>query len=121
MGDNHSLSCPHQDELAYPVHHMGPKISSRNQGSKLSNATMISQITVAADVTHSEDPLSLKRGYAVGDCHTLFGAHQEELAYPLHHVVPETSRHQVSELSNATMIPQMTVATDPTHSGSSSV
>ena len=75
MGDNHSLSGPHQDELAYPVHHMGPETPSQNQGSKLSNATMIPQVTAAADVTHSEDPLRLKPTFGVGDRHTVFGLH----------------------------------------------
>ena len=32
--------------------------------------TMIPQVTVVADLTRSEDLLSLKPGYAVGDCHT---------------------------------------------------
>jgi hypothetical protein len=31
---------------------------------------MIPQMTVVADLTRSEDLLSLKPGYAVGDCHT---------------------------------------------------
>ena len=30
---------------------------------------MIPQMTVVADLTRSEDELSLKPGYAVGDCH----------------------------------------------------
>ena len=30
---------------------------------------MIPQMTVVADLTRSEDLLSLKPGYAVGDCH----------------------------------------------------
>ena len=43
-----------------------------------------------------------------------FGPDQDELAYPVHHMVHETtSRSQGSELSGATMIPQMTVVTDP--------
>ena len=110
MGDSHSLFGPRKDELVYPVHHMGPATRSGNQGSDVSHATMISQVTVAADVTHSEDPLS----YAVEDCHPLSGAHQEELSYPFPRLVPErTSRHQVSELSNATMI-------DTNHDGSGS-
>ena len=54
-------------------------------------------------------------GYAVGDGHALSGLDQDELAYPLHHMVPETtSRKQGSILSNATMIPQRTVVADVT-------
>ena len=38
-----------------------------------------------------------------------FGPDQDELAYPAHHMVLETtSRNQDSELSSSTMIPQMT-------------
>ena len=70
MGDNHSLSGPRQDELVYPLHHMGPKTISRNQGSELSNATTTPRITVEADVTHIEDELSLKPGDAVGLPHS---------------------------------------------------
>ena len=40
-----------------------------NQGSGLSSATMIPQMTVVVDLTRSGDLLSLKPGYAVGDCH----------------------------------------------------
>ena len=90
MGDSHPLSGPQKDELAYLVHHMGPETPSRNQGSELSNATMIPQMTVAYP-------------------------HQDEPAYPEHGMVPETS-----EPSNATMIPfiipQMTVVVDLTRS-----
>ena len=54
-----------QGELAHPVHHVVFETTSRNQGSELSGATMIPQITVVADLTRSEDLLSLKPGYAV--------------------------------------------------------
>jgi hypothetical protein len=37
---------PDQGELAYPVHHMALETTSRNQGSELSGATMIPQMTV---------------------------------------------------------------------------
>ena len=43
--------------------------TSRNQGSELSAATTIPQMTVVADLTCSEDWLSLIPGDAVGDCH----------------------------------------------------
>ena len=56
-------------ELAYPAHHMVLDTRSRKQGSELSGATMIPQMTAVADLTRSEDLLSLKPGYAVGDCH----------------------------------------------------
>ena len=43
---------------------------------------------------------------------------QGELAYPVHHMVLETtSRNQGSELSGATMTPQMTAAAALTRSG----
>ena len=46
-----------------------------------------------------------------------FGPHQGELVHLVHHVVLKiASRHQCSELSGATMIPQMTVVTDLTRS-----
>ena len=45
-----------------------PVVTPRDQGSELSSATMIPQMTVLADLTRSED-WSLKPGYAVGDCH----------------------------------------------------
>ena len=60
---------PDQDGLAYPAHHMVLETTSRNQGSELSSSTMIPQMTVVADLTHSKDKPSLKPGYAVGDCH----------------------------------------------------
>jgi hypothetical protein len=44
-------------------------MTPRNQRSELSSATMIPQMTVVADLTRSEDWLSLKPGDAVGDCH----------------------------------------------------
>ena len=62
MGDNHSLCGPHQDDLAHLVHRMGPETPSPNQGSELSNATMIPQMTVAVDVTPSEERLRPKPG-----------------------------------------------------------
>ena len=62
MGDCHSLYGPHQDELAHLVHHMVPKSTSGNHVFESSNAMMIPQMTVAADLTHSEDLLSLKPG-----------------------------------------------------------
>jgi hypothetical protein len=43
--------------------------SRQPQGSELSSSMMIPQMTVVADLTRSEDWLSLKPGYAVGDCH----------------------------------------------------
>ena len=60
---------PERDELAYPVHHMVLETTSRDQGSELSSAAMIPHMTVVADLTRHEDWLSLKPGYAVGDCH----------------------------------------------------
>ena len=59
-GDYHALSGSHHDGLAYPVHHMVPETTSQNQVSEPSNATMIPQMTMAADLTRSEDLLSLK-------------------------------------------------------------
>ena len=44
-----------QDELVYAVRHMVLETSSQNQGSELSNATMIPQTTVVADLTRSVD------------------------------------------------------------------
>ena len=100
MGDRHSLYGPHQDELAYPVHHMVPETTSQNQVFEPSNATMIPQMTLAADLTHSEDLLSLKPGQAMGDNHSHSGPHQDDLVYPAHHMGPKTpSRNQGSELS----------------------
>ena len=55
-----------QDELAYFT---VLEVTPRDQGSELSSATMIPQMTVVADLTRSEEELSLKPGYAVGDCH----------------------------------------------------
>ena len=71
MGDCQGLFGPDQDELAYPVLHMVPETTSQKHGSELSKAPMIPQMTVATDLTRSEDELSLKPGYAAGDCHTL--------------------------------------------------
>ena len=87
------------------MHHMVPRTTSRNQVSQPSNATMIPQMTVAADLTRSEDYGS-----------ALSGTHQDELAHPVHHMAPETSsRNHGSELSNATLIPQMTEAANLAH------
>ena len=55
MGDFHAVSGPDQDELAYPVDHMVSEITIHEQGSELSNATMIAQMTVAVHLTRSED------------------------------------------------------------------
>ena len=44
--------------------------TSRNQGSELSSATMIPQMTVVAGLTHSKEELSMKPAYAVGDYRT---------------------------------------------------
>ena len=50
-------------------------------------------------------------------CNFFFGSDQDELAYPAHFTVLEvTPRDQGSELSSATMIPQMTVVADLTRS-----
>ena len=44
-----------------------------------------------------------------------FGSDQDELAYPVHHMVLETtSRNRGSEPSGATMIPHLTVVADLT-------
>ena len=52
----------------------------------------------------------------MGDYHALSSLHQDELAYLVHHMLPQTTpRNHVPELSNATMIPQTTVAMDLTH------
>ena len=54
----------------------------------------------------------MKSGYAVGGRHAYSGLDQDELAYSVHHKVLETtSQKHGYELSNALMIPQMTVAT----------
>ena len=42
---------PDQSELAYPAHHLALETTSRNQGSELSGATMIPQMTVVVDLT----------------------------------------------------------------------
>ena len=55
MGECKGLSGPDQDELAYPVRHIVPETTSQKQGSELSNATMIPQMTMATDLTSSED------------------------------------------------------------------
>ena len=79
----------------YPRRPLGIK------GQSCSSATMIPQMTVVADLTHSEDELSLKPGYAVGDCHALSGPRQNEGVYPVHHMVPKTTpQKQGSELFN---------------------
>ena len=69
-----------QGELAQPAHFTALRVTPRNQGSELSSATMIPQMTVVADLTSSEDLLSLKPGYAVGDCHArrLPGVHEAQ-------------------------------------------
>ena len=59
------FSGPDQGELAYPGSHMVLETMSWYQGSELSGAKMIPQMTVVADLTGSEDLLSLKPGYAV--------------------------------------------------------
>ena len=41
---------------------MVPVTTSQNKGLGLSNATMVELITMAADMTHSEDQLSVKAG-----------------------------------------------------------
>ena len=48
---------------------LASQVTPWNQGSELSSATRIPQMTVVADLTRSEDELSLKPGDAVGDCH----------------------------------------------------
>jgi hypothetical protein len=51
-------------------------------------------------------------GVVQGSCF-FFGPDQDELAYPVHRMVLETtSRNQGSELFGATMIPQMAVVAD---------
>ena len=78
---------------------------------------MIPQMNAAADLIYNPNSLSLKLGYAVGDRHALFGAHRYEPAYPMHYMVPETtSWRQGCKLTNAKMIPQMTAATELSHS-----
>ena len=62
MGDINALSGPHKDELAYPVHRMGPKTASGNPVYELCNVMMIRQMTVAADVAPSEEWLIPKLG-----------------------------------------------------------
>ena len=62
MADYHPLSAPHQDELAYQVHYMLAVTTPRNEGLELANAPMIPLISVAPDLTRSEDQLSLKAG-----------------------------------------------------------
>ena len=79
------------------------KTTSRRQGSGLSNATMIPPMIAEANLIHSENDLSLKPGYAVGDCHARSGPNQDKLVYPMLHRVPETTCWgEGSELSNAT-------------------
>ena len=63
-----------QDELAYPAHRVVLETTSQNQGSELSNSTMIPPMTVVADLKRSEDSLSLKPGHEVGDCHARAGS-----------------------------------------------
>ena len=118
VGGCHALLGPHQNELVYPVHHVVPETTSQNHVSELCNATMIPQMTVAVDLTRSEDQLSLKLGHAVGECHALSRPHQDELAYQVHYMVAvTTSRNQGWELSNALMIPLITLVAYPTRSG----
>ena len=45
---------PDQGELVYPVHHMVLETTSQNQGSELSGATMIPEMTVVGDPTRSK-------------------------------------------------------------------
>ena len=52
-----------------PRHLLGIKVPSCPIRDPRCNATMIPQETLAADVTHCEDPLSLWLGYVVGDRH----------------------------------------------------
>ena len=53
----------------------------------------------------------------MGEYHSLSGLQQDELAYPMHHMLPQTTPcNHVPELSNATMIPQMTLAVNMTGS-----
>ena len=70
-----------QDEPASPAHFTVLEVTPRNQGSELSSATMIPQMTVVVDLTRSEDWLSLKPGDAVGDCHAhrLPSVHEAQL------------------------------------------
>ena len=76
---------------------------------------MIPQRTVAADLTRSEGELSLKPGYAVEDCHALSSLDQDEPAYRVHHMVPETTpQKQGSYPSNAAIVTQMNVVADLT-------
>ena len=64
----------------------------------------------------TEDSLSVKPGYTMGDCHALSRPDQSEVEYVVHHVVPKTtSQKQGSELSNCTTILQITAATYLTH------
>ena len=60
-----------QDELAYSAYGMVLEITSRAQGSELCSSTIIPQMTVVADLTCSEDELSLISDSAVGKCHAL--------------------------------------------------
>ena len=63
----HFFYGPDQDELAWPAPCMVLETTSRNQSSELSSSTMIPQMTVVANLTRSEDSLSLKPGSAVED------------------------------------------------------
>ena len=92
---------------------MVPETTYRRQCFELSGGTMIPRKIVAVDLTRSKDKRSWKRRYTTGDCNALSSPNQDKLAYPMHHMVPETTRHkQGSKQSNATMIPQMTAAAD---------
>ena len=44
------------------------EITSRDQVSELSSATMVIQMTVVADLIRSEDELSLLPNYTAGNC-----------------------------------------------------
>ena len=65
----HNFFCPDQDELVYHANCLVLETTSRDQGLELSGSTMIPRMTAVVDLTRSEDGLSLKLGFAVGDCH----------------------------------------------------
>jgi hypothetical protein len=96
--------------------------ASQDQGSELPSSKMIPQMTVVVDLTCSEDELSLKPGYAVGECHAhrllyfFFGSDPNELTSSADcMVLKKNSRNQGSQLSNSTMTPRRTVVAALTH------
>ena len=90
---------PDQGEPAYPVHHMVLETTSRNQGSELSSATMIPQMTVVADLTRIPPHLTpFQAPHSVFVSPSSLASVRALPCFPLHHrpsIGPAHPEHRV--------------------------